>query len=143
MAFSDDVSDTVYFSITLLKRTPIVKCTKGPKTIYSKSICSLFLSPTQTFFICFLFIRTIDLNIFSLTFSKITPNLLVNVLPQHPDYVQDGSRGFPNDVSVLRLTTAIDPNRFTGPATLPPLTGAPDYVGFTCYITGWGRTRGN
>merc|ERR1712170_114815 len=65
-----------------------------------------------------------------------------NLITRHPDYVQSGSRGFPNDVSVIRLTTTVAMNQFVAAASLAP-SNAGDFVGNECYITGWGRLRGN
>merc|ERR1711976_339907 len=65
----------------------------------------------------------------------------VSSLTRHPQYPQDGSRGFPNDISVIQLSTEATLNSFTQTVDLAP-ANAPDYSGYTCYITGWGRLYG-
>ncbi|CAH1782056.1 unnamed protein product [Owenia fusiformis] len=54
----------------------------------------------------------------------------------HPDFVQDGSRGFPNDIALLRLATPINLN--FARATIPLASGSTDFAGQLCDISGWG-----
>ena len=53
----------------------------------------------------------------------------------------DGSQGFPNDVAVVKLTSAADLNDpFVGAVAMAE--GAEDFADASCYITGWGVTTG-
>jgi len=65
----------------------------------------------------------------------------VSSITRHPQYSQDGSRGFPNDVSVLQLASEAELNTFTQTVDLAA-SNAGDFAGSTCYITGWGRLYG-
>merc|ERR1712226_1247824 len=49
----------------------------------------------------------------------------INQILSHPNWSNDPSRGFPNDISIIALPSATQ-----------------DFVGAECYITGWGRTYG-
>jgi secreted trypsin-like serine protease len=57
---------------------------------------------------------------------------------RHPDFVNNGNLGFPNDVSVLSFS-AVQTN-----ANLQPISvataAAGDFAGDRCTITGWGKT---
>jgi Trypsin len=59
---------------------------------------------------------------------------------QHPDFVNSGVVGYPNDISVLVLAT--DVNEVAGKVQYAPITTNEDWVGAECYITGWGRISG-
>jgi len=65
----------------------------------------------------------------------------LSTITRHPSYVQDGNQGFPNDIAVIRLASAADINIYVSPANLPDTNG-PDFTGYNCYITGWGRLYG-
>lgn len=60
---------------------------------------------------------------------------------KHPDYAQDGSRGFPNDIAVMRLATTAATNPHTRAATMAPANSG-DLAGSNCFISGWGRLYG-
>jgi secreted trypsin-like serine protease len=57
---------------------------------------------------------------------------------RHPDFVNNGNQGFPNDVSVLSFN-AISTNANLQPITVAPAS-AGDFAGDRCTITGWGKT---
>jgi len=59
---------------------------------------------------------------------------------RHPDFVNSGVVGYPNDISVLVLAT--DVNEVAGKVQYAPITTNEDWVGAECYITGWGRISG-
>jgi len=61
-------------------------------------------------------------------------------ITSHPGWSNDGSRGFPNDISVIRLSRAASSNQFISPINLPQ--AGQDFYGSTCVISGWGRTYG-
>jgi len=60
----------------------------------------------------------------------------VNSLLMHPDYVADGSQGFPNDISIFYTSDMSGPN--VAPIARP--SGNTDFGGDQCIITGWGDT---
>ncbi|CAD5112943.1 DgyrCDS2150 [Dimorphilus gyrociliatus] len=60
----------------------------------------------------------------------------------HPEFIQDGSLGFPNDVGVVRVSSAFDLSASNvAAATLVP-SNAPNFAGQACTISGWGLTVG-
>merc|ERR1719348_68853 len=67
---------------------------------------------------------------------------MISSITRHPQYSQSGSQGFPNDIAVIRLSTAATLNNFVAPITLAA-SNAGDFVGSDCWITGWGRLYGN
>merc|ERR1711893_156420 len=69
-------------------------------------------------------------------------NIGITSINVHPGWRRDGSRGFPNDVAVIKLAYPYDPtNRFISPISLAPNDGR-DYAGDDCVISGWGRLFG-
>merc|ERR1711893_15817 len=63
-------------------------------------------------------------------------------ISRHPNYQADGSRGFPNDIAVIQFSSSVNTaNNYISTVRLAPNDGV-DYAGYTCYITGWGRTVG-
>lgn len=56
---------------------------------------------------------------------------------RHPDFINSGDSGYPNDVSVLTWITPILPS--SGKIQFVTMASTTDQVGLTCYITGWGR----
>ncbi|CAH1803129.1 unnamed protein product [Owenia fusiformis] len=58
---------------------------------------------------------------------------------QHPDFIQDGSIGFPNDIALLELASPIDVSGNTA-STIQIASGNTDFAGQDCTITGWGDT---
>jgi len=63
-------------------------------------------------------------------------------IKQHPKWNSDGSKGFPNDVAVMRLST---PAPIDGKTVVPaklPSRHPMDYTNSECWISGWGLTRG-
>merc|ERR1719348_1078540 len=64
---------------------------------------------------------------------------MISSITRHPQYSQSGSQGFPNDIAVIRLSTAATLNNFVAPITLAAST-AGDFVGSDCWITGWGSS---
>jgi len=65
----------------------------------------------------------------------------INQILSHPNWSNDPSRGFPNDIAIIELLFAADTNsQFISTIALPSATQ--DFVGAECYITGWGRTYG-
>merc|ERR1711893_13651 len=64
----------------------------------------------------------------------------VSRIINHPNYGQ-GSGAFPNDISLIQLSTAIDmSNPFVSAINLAE--GSQDYAGQRCIISGWGRLYG-
>jgi secreted trypsin-like serine protease len=59
---------------------------------------------------------------------------------RHPDFVNSGVVGYPNDISVLKFDTNLD--EVEGKIKYAPITTNEDWVGSECYITGWGRLTG-
>merc|ERR1711893_313095 len=64
----------------------------------------------------------------------------ISRITSHPGWSNDGSRGFPNDISVIYLSSNVSPSQYASPITLP-FTGQ-SFVGQSCIISGWGRTYG-
>ena len=66
-----------------------------------------------------------------------------DIIFQHPDYINSGKLGFPNDLAIIELERDVDMNNsFVHPINLAASDNH-SYVGETCYITGWGRMAGN
>ena len=51
----------------------------------------------------------------------------------------DSTQGYPNDIALVQLDTFLDPESYTAPICLPEYNE--DFVGKTCYVTGWGYTE--
>merc|ERR1712179_299763 len=64
----------------------------------------------------------------------------ISSITSHPGWSNDGSRGFPNDISVIYLSSNAFPSQFVNPITLP--SSSQSFVGQRCIISGWGRTYG-
>lgn len=63
----------------------------------------------------------------------------VSRITRHPYYSSSGSRGYPNDIAVMYLSSSAN----TGSqyiSTVPMASSSDSFVGSTCYITGWGKT---
>jgi hypothetical protein len=60
---------------------------------------------------------------------------------RHPEFVNSGIVGYPNDISVLIFDTGVD--EVAGKIQYAPITTSEAWVGSECYITGWGRLTGN
>ncbi|CAD5126330.1 DgyrCDS14480 [Dimorphilus gyrociliatus] len=64
-----------------------------------------------------------------------------SIVTPHPDFVNDGSLGFPNDVGVMKFDEAINLSGNVAAATLVP-SNVGTLAGQACTISGWGRTAG-
>lgn len=66
----------------------------------------------------------------------------VSEVIDHPDFIQDGSLGFPNDVGVVRLASPLNlaAGNVAAAALVPSNVGT--LAGQACTITGWGLTVG-
>jgi len=62
----------------------------------------------------------------------------MNVYEKHPNYVNSGATGYPNDVAVLGFTARTYNTNFRNIAMA--LINDGNYAGVSCVITGWGRT---
>lgn len=63
-----------------------------------------------------------------------------DIITQHPDFIYEGSIGFPHDVAVMKFTTEATLSQYVQVATLSP--PGVSHVGEDCYISGWGRLGG-
>ncbi|CAD5124757.1 DgyrCDS13023 [Dimorphilus gyrociliatus] len=64
------------------------------------------------------------------------------IVRPHPDFINDGSIGFPNDIGVMKLESPVDLSRpGISPAKLAP-TDDSALDGTECTLTGWGRLYG-
>jgi len=62
----------------------------------------------------------------------------------HPNFSNNPSLGFPNDIALLKLEAAADTNRSNiATARLPSSTDKDYYNDKTCIITGWGLENGD
>ncbi|KAL8571012.1 hypothetical protein ACOMHN_037872 [Nucella lapillus] len=59
----------------------------------------------------------------------------------HPDYANDPSQGFPNDLALLRTQTALDLNLNPYVQAFPIDDGKRTYLPVNCSLSGWGRTE--
>jgi len=55
----------------------------------------------------------------------------------HPDFSNDGSLGFPNDIGLIKLEGSVELNSKIGLATLPA-DDSENFENLECVITGWG-----
>ncbi|CAH1795904.1 unnamed protein product [Owenia fusiformis] len=60
-------------------------------------------------------------------------------ITQHPGWVSDGSQGFPNDIALLYLEAPFEIDNWAL-RVIPRSTGATNFAGDNCEITGWGDT---
>ena len=64
---------------------------------------------------------------------------------QHPDWINNGNLGFPNDIAVLELASDanIAANPYIEAIALPEAGRTPDdWIDQSCVISGWGRLNG-
>ena len=58
---------------------------------------------------------------------------------QHPEFAMDGSKGFPNDIALIRLSQSADISKDNiQPISLPSSTDESFYEDKKCIISGWG-----
>ncbi|CAH1786390.1 unnamed protein product [Owenia fusiformis] len=62
----------------------------------------------------------------------------VRGIHEHPDFVNDPSMGYPNDISLLQISP-LTLNAAVG--VIPLASGITNFVGSTCTMTGWGVTE--
>ncbi|KAI0232599.1 Chymotrypsin-like protease CTRL-1 [Lamellibrachia satsuma] len=60
---------------------------------------------------------------------------------KHYSFINSGRLGFPGDIALIKLSSPVRYNEFVKPIPMAP-AGA-EFVGSTCYITGWGRLYGS
>ncbi|KAK2181354.1 hypothetical protein NP493_403g09033 [Ridgeia piscesae] len=59
---------------------------------------------------------------------------------KHYNFINSGKLGFPNDIALIKLSTAARYNQYVKPIKMAPVNA--NFTGDTCYITGWGRLYG-
>merc|ERR1711976_128573 len=64
----------------------------------------------------------------------------ISRITSHPGWSNDGSRGFPNDIAVIYLSSNVFPSQYASPISLA--SSGQSFVGQRCVISGWGRTYG-
>lgn len=70
--------------------------------------------------------------------DAICPSRRLTGADRHPDYVDNGNVGYPNDISLLTWLNPITP--VVGKIQYVALATGTNQVGLSCFITGWGRT---
>ncbi|CAD5112942.1 DgyrCDS2149 [Dimorphilus gyrociliatus] len=64
-----------------------------------------------------------------------------SIVRPHPDWINDGSLGFPNDVGVMKVSESVVLSGNVAAATLVS-SSVGNLAGQACVISGWGRTAG-
>lgn len=65
-----------------------------------------------------------------------------SIVRPHPNWINDGSLGFPNDVGVMKFDQALDFSASNVAPAAMVSSNVGSLAGQACTITGWGRTSG-